>query len=119
MKGDRAECRRIRHKRIRRVISGTAERPRMSVFRSTKHISVQLIDDMKGVTLATASTYEKDLRGAKDRATCEGAKRIGELIAERAKAKGIQNVVFDRGGYLFHGRVKVLADSARGKGLKF
>ena len=119
MKGDRAEKRRIRHLRIRRTICGTNERPRMTVFRSTKHISVQLIDDMKGVTLASASTYEKDIKGMKERATCDGAKRIGQLIAERAKAKGVENVVFDRGGYLFHGRVKVLADSAREKGLKF
>lgn len=119
MKGDRAECRRVRHTRIRRKISGTAERPRMSVFRSTRHISVQLIDDMKGVTLVAVSTCEKDLRAIKERATCEGAKRVGELIADRAKAKGIQSVVFDRGGYLFHGRVKALADGAREKGLKF
>lgn len=119
MKGDRASQRKIRHMRIRRRISGSASRPRMSVFRSTKHISVQLIDDMEGKTLAAASTLEKDLRGMKGRATCEGAKRLGELIAERAKAKGIQNVVFDRSGYLFHGRIKVLADSAREKGLKF
>lgn len=119
MRGDRAHNRVVRHERIRRKISGTAERPRMSVFRTTKHITVQLIDDMKGVTLACASTTEKELRGMKERATCDGAKRIGEVIAERAKAKGIQNVVFDRGGYAFHGRIKALADSAREKGLKF
>jgi large subunit ribosomal protein L18 len=119
MKGDSASRRRVRHLRIRRRIAGTAERPRMSVFRSAKHISVQLIDDTKSATLVAASTCEKDLKGMKQRATCEGAKRLGEVIAERAKAKGIQNVVFDRGGYLFHGRVKALADSAREKGLKF
>jgi large subunit ribosomal protein L18 len=109
----------IRHERIRRKISGTAERPRLTVFRTTKHISVQLVDDMAGKTLASASTCEKDLRGMKERATVDGAKRIGELIAERAKAKGVQKVVFDRGGYAFHGRIKALADSAREKGLKF
>lgn len=119
MKGDSASRRRVRHVRIRRKISGTALRPRMSVFRSAKHIGVQLIDDAEGKTLVAASTYEKDIKGMKGRATCEGAKRIGEIIAERAKAKGIGNVVFDRGGYLFHGRVKVLADGAREKGLKF
>lgn len=119
MKGDSASRRRVRHLRIRRKIAGTAERPRMSVFRSAKHISVQLIDDTKGATLVAASTYEKDLKGMKERATSQGAKRLGEVIAERAKAKGILNVVFDRGGYLFHGRVKALADSAREKGLKF
>ncbi len=119
MKGDRAAKRVIRHQRIRRKISGTSGRPRMSVFRSVKHIGVQLIDDVKGATIVSASTYEKDLKTMKERATCDGAKRIGELIAERAKAKGIENVVFDRSGYLFHGRVKALADGARGKGLKF
>lgn len=119
MRGDRAHNRVVRHERIRRKISGTAERPRLTVFRTTKHISVQVIDDMAGKTLVSASTYEKDLRGLKERATVDGAKRIGELIAERAKVKGIQNVVFDRGGYAFHGRVKALADSAREKGLKF
>lgn len=119
MKGDSASRRRVRHLRIRRRIAGTSARPRMNVFRSAKHISVQLIDDVQGKTLVSASTYEKDLKGAKECATCEGAKRIGEIIAERAKAKGIENVVFDRGGYLFHGRVKALADSAREKGLKF
>jgi len=116
---DRAAKRVMRHKRIRRKISGTQVRPRMSVFRSTKHISVQLIDDMEGKTIAAASTLEKDLKDFKGRATCDGAKRIGELIAQRAKAKGIESVVFDRGGYLFHGRVKALADSARASGLKF
>jgi large subunit ribosomal protein L18 len=91
----------------------------MCVFRSKKHIYVQIIDDLEGKTLASASTMEKDLKSLKGRATCEGAKKIGELIAERAKAKGIENIVFDRGGYIFHGRVKSLADAARQKGLKF
>jgi len=119
MRGDRADMRKMRHKRIRRKISGTAGRPRMSVFRSTKHISVQLINDAEGKTLVAASTTEKAFKDLKGKATCDGAKHIGQIIAERAKAKGIEGVVFDRGGYLFHGRVKVLADSARQHGLKF
>ena len=101
MRGNRSEMREIRHKRIRSKIFGTAARPRMSVFRSSKHIYVQLIDDKDEKTLISASTMEKDLQDMKERATCEGAKRIGEIIAQRAKAKGIEAVVFDRGGYLF------------------
>jgi large subunit ribosomal protein L18 len=116
---DRAFQRELRHKRIRKKIEGTKDRPRMSVFRSKKHMYVQLIDDHEGRTLVSVSTLEKDLKGAKELKTCEGAKRIGELIAERAKAKGIEKVVFDRGGYLFHGRIKSMADAAREKGLKF
>lgn len=119
MRGNRSEMRTIRRRRIRSTISGTADRPRMSVFRSAKHISAQLIDDVEGKTMVAASTTEKELKTMKEKATCEGAKRIGALIAERAQAKGISTVVFDRGGYLFHGRVKALADSAREKGLKF
>ncbi|MBI4125985.1 MAG: 50S ribosomal protein L18 [Deltaproteobacteria bacterium] len=111
---------RLRRKlRVRKTVSGTAERPRLSVFRSLKHISVQVIDDMTGKTLVAASTVEKDLRALKGRATIEGAKRIGSLIAERAKARGIENVVFDRSGYRYHGQVKALADAAREKGLRF
>ena len=91
----------------------------MSVFRSTKHISVQLVDDITGTTLAAASTVEKDLRDQKGNGSKDGAKRIGSLIADRAKAKGITSVVFDRNGYLYHGRLKVLADAARENGLKF
>ena len=109
----------MRHKRIRSKISGNATRPRMSVFRSAKHIFVQLIDDVKGRTLVAASTTEKTFKDLKNKATCDGAKHIGQIIAERAKALGIQGIVFDRGGYLFHGRVKALADSAREHGLKF
>ncbi len=116
---DKEFRRRLRHQRIRKKIVGTSERPRMSVFRSKKHMYVQLIDDLEGKTLVSVSTLEKDLKGIKGLATCEGAKRIGELIAERAMAKGIKKVVFDRGGYLFHGRIKSMADAAREKGLKF
>lgn len=107
-----------RKRRIRKKISGTAERPRMSVARSLKHIGVQLVDDTKGVTLVAASTCEKDFRGKKN-GNCEAAKAVGALIAERAKAKCIGRVVFDRNGCLYHGRVKALADAARQKGLVF
>ena len=101
--------------RIRGKISGTAERPRMTVFRSNKSIYVQLVDDTKGVTLASASSKAVDAQGKKS----EIAAKVGELITERAKAAGIESVVFDRNGYLFHGRVKSLADAARNAGLKF
>lgn len=106
-----------RHKRVRATISGTAERPRLDVFRSAKHIYVQVIDDANGVNLVSASTTEKDFNeyGGNN----EAAKKIGQLVAERAKAKGISNVVFDRGGYLYHGRVKELAEGAREGGLQF
>ncbi|PIU55192.1 MAG: 50S ribosomal protein L18 [Deltaproteobacteria bacterium CG07_land_8_20_14_0_80_38_7] len=115
----RAERREKRHQRVRRNVLGTSERPRLSVFKSAKHITAQIINDLEGRTLVSASTVEKDLKNLKGRATCEGAKRIGELVAERANAKGIDKVVFDRGGYIFHGKVKALADAAREKGLKF
>lgn len=108
-----------RKRRIRKKISGTAEKPRMSVFRSLNHISVQIIDDDKGVTLVQASTYEKNFRGQKGLSNKLAAKTVGENIAERAKAKGVEKVVFDRNGSLYHGRVKTLADAARQKGLKF
>ena len=106
---------------IRRKVKLAARgRARLSVFRSSKHIYVQLIDDDKGVTLATASSLEKTLReGAKTGANIDAAKKVGKLIAERAKEKGIKDVVFDRGGYLYHGRVKALADAARESGLSF
>jgi len=108
-----------RRRRVRKKISGTSERPRMSVFKSANHISVQLVDDDAGKTLAFASTYEGSFREKKNTGNCTVAKSVGEAIAERAKGKGIETVVFDRGGYPFHGRVKVLADAARQKGLKF
>ena len=106
-----------RHKRVRSKISGTPERPRLNVYRSLKHIYAQLVDDVSGVTLASANSLEKGFDAAGGNVT--GAKRVGELIAERAKTKGIETVVFDRGGYLYHGRVAALADGARSGGLKF
>jgi large subunit ribosomal protein L18 len=106
---------------VRRKVKLAARgRARLSVFRSSKHIHAQLIDDDKGVTLAAASSLEKTLReGAKTGANIAAAKAVGKLIAERAKEKGIKNVVFDRGGYLYHGRIKALADAAREGGLNF
>ena len=102
---------------IRRAASGRA---RLSVFRSSKHIYAQVIDDTKGETLASASSLEKDMRGSmKNGANIAAAKAVGKLVAERAAAKGVKDVVFDRGGYLYHGRVKALADAAREGGLKF
>jgi large subunit ribosomal protein L18 len=106
------------HKRIRQRLSGTAERPRLAVFRSVKHIYAQVIDDHKGKTLVSASSNEKNA-AAKTGGNLVGAKEIGKLIAERATAEGIKSVVFDRGGYLYHGRVKALADAARAAGLEF
>ena len=106
-----------RHKRVRAHISGTAERPRLDVFRSSKNIYAQVIDDVSGRTLCAAASNEKDfgIYGG----NIEAAKKVGELIAQRAKDKGVEIVVFDRGGYLYHGRVKALADAAREGGLKF
>ena len=106
-----------RHVRVRAKISGTAERPRLCVYRSNANISAQIIDDVKGVTLASASTLEKDFEGIGSNKAA--AKKVGATIAERAKAKGITEVVFDRGGYLYHGRVSELAEGAREGGLKF
>jgi large subunit ribosomal protein L18 len=115
---DKARARDKRHARVRARVSGSAERPRLCVFRSLCHLYVQAVDDRLGVTMATASTLE--LRGAKARTgNVEAAKKIGTLIAERLKEKGLEKVVFDRGGYLYHGRVKALADAARAAGLKF
>jgi large subunit ribosomal protein L18 len=104
--------------RIRKIVSGTADRPRMSIFRSNKQIYAQLIDDLNGVTLLTASSKEKDITGTEGKKT-EKAALVGKLVAEKALAAGITNVVFDRNGYLYHGRVKQLADAAREGGLKF
>jgi large subunit ribosomal protein L18 len=113
---DRAEVRRAVHKRIRRKVSGSAERPRLTIYRSLNHIYAQIIDDEQGRTLASASTTEKDLRGQTG-GNIEAATRVGRAIAERALSSGIQSVVFDRGGYRYHGRVKALADAAREAGL--
>jgi large subunit ribosomal protein L18 len=106
------------HKRIRHKVKGTAQRPRLCVFRSLKHVYAQVIDDIQGGTLASASSNEEGA-GRASGGNLAGAKAVGRLIAERAKAKGIQKVVFDRGGYLYHGRVKALADAAREAGLEF
>ena len=106
-----------RHSRVRSKISGTAERPRLSVFRSENHIYAQVIDDVAGTTLVSASTVEKSFEGSGS--NIEAAKKIGALVAERALQKGIEEVVFDRGGYIYHGRVQALADGAREAGLKF
>jgi len=109
--------RKKRHKRVRSKISGTPERPRLNVFRSEKHIYAQIIDDTKGHTLCSASSVEKDFGGSGSNK--EGAKKVGEMVAQRAVAKGIETVVFDRGGYIYHGRVKELAEAAREAGLTF
>ena len=106
-----------RHVRVRGKISGTPERPRLNVFRSNANIYAQLIDDVNGVTLVAANTLEKGFEGATGNA--EAAKKVGAALAERAKAKGIEQVVFDRGGYIYHGRVAALAEGAREAGLKF
>ena len=106
-----------RHKKIRAKVSGTAAKPRLAVYRSNANISAQIIDDVAGVTLVSASTLEKALEGIGSNK--EAAKKIGEIIANRANEKGITEVVFDRGGYLYHGRVSALADGAREGGLKF
>lgn len=106
-----------RHKRVRGKISGTPECPRLDVFRSSNHIYAQIIDDVTGTTLVAASSVEKDFSG--NGGNKEAARKIGELVAKRAKEKGIENVVFDRGGYLYHGRVAEVAEGAREGGLKF
>ena len=105
------------HKRIRRKVAGSTGRPRLAVFRSVKHIYAQVIDDSVGHTVAAASSNEKS--GIKSGGNVAGAKAVGKLLAERAKEKGVKSVVFDRGGYLYHGRVKALADAAREGGLEF
>ena len=109
--------RKKRHKRVRSKISGTPERPRLNVFRSEKHIYAQIIDDTEGVTLCSASSVEKGFEG--QGSNKEAARSVGKMVAERATAKGIANVVFDRGGYIYHGRVKELAQAAREGGLTF
>lgn len=112
-------ARRVRiHRRIRRKVTGSSERPRLAVYRSTKHIYVQVIDDSEGKTLAAASSAEKNTSVANG-GNVAGAKDLGKLIADRAKDKGITKVVFDRGGFLYHGRIKALAEAAREAGLEF
>src|SRR5919197_295495 len=116
---DTRAARQRRHRRIRVTLTGTSARPRLNVFRSLQHIYAQVIDDTSGTTLAAASTNEPSLRGAVSGTKTDRAKLVGRTIAERAKEKGINAVVFDRGGYLYHGRVKALADAAREAGLEF
>ena len=117
---DRTARRTASVRRKVKLAAGTSGRARLSVFRSSKHIYAQLIDDVKGTTMAAASSLEKTMReGAKTGANIAASKAVGKLIAERAKEKGIKDVVFDRGGYLYHGRVKALADAAREGGLNF
>jgi large subunit ribosomal protein L18 len=114
------ELRERRHLRVRKKVVGTAERPRLSVFRSLQHVYAQVIDDTKGTTLVAASTLEPDLRGQLDGKTKSAeAEVVGQLIAQRAREHGIERVVFDRGGYQYHGRVKALAEAARAAGLSF
>lgn len=117
---DRRAAREKRHRRIRARVSGTAQRPRLNVFRSNQHIYAQVIDDVRKHTLAAASTLDASLRSQlADHNKVDEAKLVGRLIAERAQAAGIKQVVFDRGGYLYHGRIKALADGAREAGLDF
>lgn len=117
-KTNRNEQRQARHTRVRYKVSGTPEKPRLNVFRANSNIYAQIIDDVNGVTLVSASTMEKGNK-IQNGGNIEAAKTVGETIASRAIEKGITEVVFDRGGYLYHGRVKALADGARDKGLKF
>ncbi|MBN2318294.1 MAG: 50S ribosomal protein L18 [Acidobacteria bacterium] len=117
---DRSKERHRIHKRIRAKIAGSASRPRLCVFRSLKNMYAQVIDDSQGKTLAAASTVEKEINGGlKNAGNIEASKLLGKKIAERARAKGIETVIFDRGGYLYHGRVKAVAEAARESGLKF
>lgn len=117
-KPDKNAIRRKRHARVRAKISGTPERPRLSVYRSNKHIYAQLIDDMNGVTLASASTLDKEIN-VESASNIDAAAKVGELVAKRALEKGYKSVVFDRSGYLYHGRIQALADAAREAGLEF
>lgn len=120
MKMTRRESTRRRHARVRRTVTGTSERPRLAVFRSNQHIYVQVIDDTSQHTLVSASTVEPEIKGRiESGSNCEASTEVGKLVAERAIAKGIQKVVFDRGGNLYHGRVKSLAEAAREAGLDF
>lgn len=113
---NRAEVRTAIHTRIRRKVKGSTEKPRLAIYRSLNHIYAQVIDDRKGETIVSASSTEKELRGNSG-GNLDAARRIGQVIAERALAKGIEQVVFDRGGYLYHGRIKALTDAARAAGL--
>ena len=114
----RLESRKRRHHRVRKKITGTPERPRLAIFRSNKHLVLQVIDDVNGRTLAAASTNETDLRSGAT-GNKEAAAKVGTLVAERARAAGVTRVVFDRGGFLYHGRIAAAADAAREAGLEF
>lgn len=120
-KGDKNKARLKRHLRVRKKIEGTPERPRLNVFRSSKHMYAQIIDDTKGVTLVSASTLDKELKDqiGGNGGNIEAARKVGEAIATRAKKNGINQVVFDRSGYIYHGRVQAIADAAREAGLEF
>ena len=113
------ESRQKRHRRVRKRVMGTSERPRLNIYRSLNHIYAQVIDDTKGSTIAAASSLDGSLKESKSGGNVEGAKAVGRLVAERAKEAGISRVVFDRGGYLYHGRIQALADAAREGGLEF
>lgn len=115
-KKSRSVMRQIRHERIRKTVIGTAEKPRLAVYRSNKHLVAQIIDDASGNTLAAASTHEKDL---KSKGNLDGAKAVGKALAKRAKDKGLKQVIFDRGGFQYQGRVAAIADGAREEGLEF
>lgn len=120
MKSKKAQARYKRHKRIRKKIYGTLEKPRLNVYKSFKHIYAQIIDDSSGGTLVCASSLDKELKGKlRSGGNIEAAKSVGALVAGRAIHKGVKKVMFDRGGHLFHGRVKALAEAAREKGLEF
>lgn len=119
-KQSKSKIRKRNHARVRKTLSGTPERPRLSVFRSLNHMYAQVVDDSKGITLAAASTLDPEVKGeVKFGGNIEAAKAVGKLVAERAKEKGVEAVVFDRSGYIYHGRVKALADAAREAGLAF
>lgn len=117
---DKKRMRNKRHLRVRRKITGTSDKPRMTIFKSEKHMYAQIIDDTKGQTIVSASTVEKELKGKLTKTWDQNAAyEVGRLIAKRAKEKGINNIVFDRSGYKYHGKVKALAEAAREEGLKF
>ena len=117
-KADKNATRKKRHARVRAKLSGTTVRPRLNVYRSNQHIYAQIIDDVNSVTIASASTLDKEL-SLEGTSNVDAAQKVGELVAKRAVEKGVKEVVFDRGGYLYHGRVKALADAAREAGLQF
>lgn len=120
IKASKNATRKKRHQRVRNKVTGTAEKPRLNVFRSTKHMYAQIIDDMAGKTLAAASTLDAEVKAdLSSTSNKEAAKKVGEIVAKRAKENGIEEVTFDRGGYIYHGRVRNLAEGAREGGLKF